>query len=222
MPRLALDLHDKARGGRSGGERKGPSETDNTGYHFNVSSAQHLRSIATANTQFASRQFGEVSKMASVVFLCHDTYGSSKQVETDRDREKENERGREKEREKERERVKETERETEKGDREGGPIEGTHVSHLAAAATCSRASVVVPASPAPTTTMMTGKGYDGATRNTPLVAAAVTVAATAVAHVGRCARRIAPATTARSSRLAHYSRASVSRGLARSSPACRG
>lgn len=74
-------------------------------------------------------------------------------------------------------------------------------------------------------------GRDSVTRNTPLVAAAaatvaaaaaVDAAAAAVAHVGRCARHIAPTTTARSSRLARCSRASASRGLARSSPARRG
>jgi len=61
--------------------------------------------------------------------------------------------------------------------------------------------------------MMTDNRHVSATRNTLLVAAAVTVAA-AVAHDGRCARRIAPATTARSSRLARCERASASQGLA--------
>ncbi|KYN21079.1 hypothetical protein ALC57_06575 [Trachymyrmex cornetzi] len=59
---------------------------------------------------------------------------------------------------------------------------------------------------------MTDSRHVSATRNALLVAAAVTVAA-AVAHDGRCARRIAPATTARSSRLARCERASASRGV---------
>jgi len=176
-----------------------------------------------ASTQYASMQFGEVLKMASslrCISLPRHTE-APKRIETRAETEKK----RARERERKRERVRQKEREIVRGwEREGGPIEGTHVSHLAAAATCSRASVVVPASPAPTTTTMTtNNGHDSATRNTPLVAAAVTVAvAAAIAHDGRCARRIAPATTARSSRLARYSRASASRGLAWSSPARRG
>ncbi|EGI62274.1 hypothetical protein G5I_09402 [Acromyrmex echinatior] len=59
---------------------------------------------------------------------------------------------------------------------------------------------------------MTDNRHVSATRNSLLFAAAVTVAA-AVAHDGRCARRIAPATTARSSRLARCERASASRGV---------
>jgi len=64
------------------------------------------------------------------------------------------------------------------------------------------------------TTTATGNERDSATRDALLAAAA---AAAADAHVGRCARRIAPATTtARSSLLAHR------RGLPSSSPACQG
>ncbi|KYN44275.1 hypothetical protein ALC56_01246 [Trachymyrmex septentrionalis] len=59
---------------------------------------------------------------------------------------------------------------------------------------------------------MTDNRHVSATRKTLLVAAAVTVAA-AVAHDGRCARCIAPATTARSSRLARCEQASASRGV---------
>jgi len=133
-------------------------------------------------------------------------------VEGKRRREGEESTRKKKSRERERER---------RGGGGGGPIEGTHVSHLVAAATCSRASVVVPANPAPTTTTATtttttttttDNGRNSATRDALLVVATVAVvvaatvavaaAAAAVAHVSRYARRIAPAPRHECSRLA--------------------
>jgi len=134
-------------------------------------------------------------------------------------------RGEEKARGRSRKREYKGEEKQREGEGEGGPIEGTHVSHLVAAATCSRASVVVPANPAPTTTKTTtDNGRNSATRDALLVVATVAVvaaatvavaaaaaavaaaaaaaAAAAVAHVSRYARRIAPAPRHVCSRLA--------------------